>query len=160
MQYRVGAGAFASFATHAYSSSSSSGASLSAIDLSATAELQGVGPGTNITFRIVNYGAGTASGTWYVYDVAKSTAPDLIIQGVITAQSGPPAATPTLSLASVVSNQFQFTLTGTAGSNYVIESATHLPATAWTPVRTGAAPILFSQPATNAQQYYRGKVQP
>jgi hypothetical protein len=60
----------------------------------------------------------------------------------------------------VVSNQFQFTLTGTAGSNYVIEASTDLPADAWTPVRTGAAPILFVQPATNDQRYYRGKVQP
>ena len=78
----------------------------------------------------------------------------------LTPLNGPPAAAPLLSLATVVSNQFQFTLTGTAGSNYVIEVATNLPASAWTPVQTGAAPILFVRPATNDQQFYRGKVQP
>jgi len=64
-----------------------------------------------------------------------------------------------LSLLSVVSNQIQFTLTGTAGSNYVIEAATILSTNSWVPVQTSAAPILFARPATNDQQYYRGRVQ-
>ena len=160
MQYQVGAGAFVSFATNSYSSTSSSGASLGAIDLSGIAALQNVGPGTNVTFRIVNYGATSSGGTWYIYDVGKSPAPDFIILGGVTPLSGPPAAAPVLSLLSVVSNQLQFTLTGTAGSNYIIEAATDLPANAWTPVQKGAAPIQFVQPATNTRQYYRGRVQP
>ncbi|MCX6892177.1 MAG: hypothetical protein NTX51_11720 [Verrucomicrobia bacterium] len=93
-------------------------------------------------------------------DAGASTALDFAIQGTLSSLSGPPAAAPTFSLVSAVSNQLRFTLTGTAGSNYVIEASTHLPAGAWTPVQTGAAPILFVQPATNDQRYYRGKVQP
>ena len=160
MQYQVGGGAFVSFATNSYSSTSSSGASLSAMDLSGFAALQDVGPGTNVTFRIVNYGASAAGGTWYVYDVGKSTALDFTILGAVLPLSGPPAAAPVLSLLSVVSNQLQFTLTGTAGSNYVIEASADLSTNTWTPVQTGAAPFLVVQPATNDQRYYRGKAQP
>ena len=159
MQYQVGAGAFVSFVTNSYLSGSS-GASLSAIDLSGIAALQNVGPGANVTFRIVNYGATSSGGTWYVYDVGKSTALDFTILGAVMPLSGPPAAAPVLSLLTVVSNQLQFTLTGTAGSNYVIEACTDLTTNAWTPVQTGAAPILVVQPATNDQRYYRGKAQP
>ena len=159
MQYQVGSDGFVSFATNAYASSSS-GVSLGAMDLSAITALQDVGPGTHVTFRIVNFGATGSTGTWYIFDAGASTALDFAIQGTLSSLSGPPAAAPTFSLVSAVSNQLRFTLTGTAGSNYVIEASTHLPAGAWTPVQTGAAPILFVQPATNDQRYYRGKVQP
>ena len=158
-QYQVGTGAFTSFATNTYSSTSSSGAPLPAIDLSAVAPLQNVGPGTNVSFRLVNFGASAAGGNWYLFDFANSTAPDLVVEGTVTALAGPPAVAPVLSLLSVVSNQIQFTLTGTAGSNYVIEAATILSTNSWVPVQTSAAPILFARPATNDQQYYRGRVQ-
>jgi len=78
----------------------------------------------------------------------------------ITPLPGPPAIVPALTLLSLVSNQMQFTLTGTASSNYVIEVSTNLGAGFWSPVHTGAAPILFSEPATNDQRYYRGKIAP
>jgi uncharacterized repeat protein (TIGR01451 family) len=157
IQYQVGSGDFVNFVTNAYTSTG--GASLGGINLSAIAPLQNIGPGTNVTFRIVNYG-GASGGTWYVLNVAGTTDPDLAISGTITSLSGPPAAAPTLSLVRLATNQFQFTLTGTAGSNYVIEAATNLPANAWTPLRTNAAPFLFSQPVTNDQQFYRARVQP
>lgn len=156
-QYQVGTSGFVSFATNAYTSTS--GASLPAMDLSTIAALQNVGAGTNVTFRIVNYGASSAGGNWYLYDVANSTAPDLAIQGAVLPVSGPPAAAPVLSLVGLVSNQFRFTLTGSVGSNYVVETTTHFPAL-WTPVRTDAAPFQFVQPATNSQQFYRGTVLP
>jgi len=35
----------------------------------------------NVTFRIVNWGGTSASGTWYIFDVANSTAPDFVVQG-------------------------------------------------------------------------------
>ncbi len=160
MQYQVGSGAFVSFVTNTYTVTASSGGSLGPFNLSGIAALQNVGPGTNVTFRIVNYNAGGSSGNWYILNVAGNTDPDLAFSGTVTSLVGPPAAAPTLSLASVISNQFQFTLTGTAGSNYVIEAATNLPPSAWTPVLTGAAPIFFTEPATNDQRYYRGSIQP
>ena len=160
MQYQIGSGAFVSFATNSYSSTSSSGASLAAIDLTGIAALQTIGPGTNVTFRIVNFGASAATGTWYIYNVVSGTAPDFSISGTVAPLAGPPPAAPALTLLNLVSNQFQFTLTGTAGSNYVIEISTNLAANRWTPVQTGAAPVLFTEPATNDQRFYRGKILP
>jgi hypothetical protein len=160
LQYQVGAGAFVSLATNTYSTSSSSGAVLPALDLNAIAALQNVGAGTNVTFRIVNFGALSADGTWYVYDYASSTAPDLAVSGSVAPPPGPPPTAPTLTLFSVTEGQMQFTLTGTAGSNYVIEVTPTLEWDAWSPVHTGAAPILFIEPATEDQRYYRGKVWP
>ncbi|MEY2466735.1 MAG: hypothetical protein QOD03_1256, partial [Verrucomicrobiota bacterium] len=113
----------------------------------------------NVTFRIVNYGGTSSSGTWYIYDVASNSAPDLAIQGVVIPLSGPPAIAPLLSSANVTGDQFQFTLAGTAGSNYVIEISTNL-LDGWIPVYTGAAPIIFTESATNLQKFYRGKTLP
>ena len=160
LQYQIGSGAFVSFATNAYSSTSSSGAALAAMDLTGIAALQNIGPGTNVTFRIVNFGASAATGTWYIYNVVSGTAPDFSISGTVAPLAGPAPAAPALTLLNLVSNQFQFTLTGTAGSNYVIEISTNLAGNNWTPVQTGAAPVLFTEPATNDQRFYRGKILP
>ncbi len=84
LQYQVGAGVFTDIAALAYSSTSSGGASLGAIDLSDIAALQHVGSNDVVTFRIVNYGATSSGGTWYIFDVADSTAPDLAVQGILT----------------------------------------------------------------------------
>ena len=69
-----------------YPSASSSGASLSPlpIDLSGFPDLQNVGAGTNVTFRIVNWGGTSSGGTWYIFDVAGTTAPDFVIQGTVS----------------------------------------------------------------------------
>lgn len=87
VQYQIGSGAFTDIATVSYSSTSSSGASLSAIDLSAIGALQNVPAGTAVTFRVVNYGASGSTGTWYVFDTANTTANDLEISGTVTAAS-------------------------------------------------------------------------
>ena len=54
LQYRIGAGSFNDVAVLSYPSTSSSGDALSPIDLSGFVALQSVGPGTSVTFRIVN----------------------------------------------------------------------------------------------------------
>lgn len=159
LQYRINTGAFVTFATNSYTSSAGSGAALAAIDLAGISALQNLGPGTNVTFRIVNYG-GAAGGTWYIYDVVDGTATDLALSGTVTPLAGPPASAPTLTLFSLATNEMQFTLTGTTSSNYVIEVSTNLSTGGWSPIYTGAAPILFSEPATNDQRYYRGKIAP
>jgi predicted extracellular nuclease len=88
VQYQVGAGAFTDITTVSYTATAATGGSISAIDLSGIAALQNVPPGTTVTFRIVNYGGTSASGTWYIFDVANSTAADFQIDGTVTA-SGP-----------------------------------------------------------------------
>lgn len=160
LQYQIGSGSFVSFATNAYTSTSTSGASLAAIDLTSIAALQNIGPGTNVTIRIVNYGATGATGTWYIYDQAASTADDFAITGNLTPLTGPAPSAPNLTLLTLSGGQVQFTLTGTAGTNYVVEMTPSLEAGAWSPIHTGAAPILFTEPATNAQRFYRGKLWP
>ena len=103
LQYQVGSGGFVDITNLAYSSTSGSGASLGPFNLSGISALQNVGAGTNVTFRIVNWGASNAGGTWYIYDVAASTANDLEVQGTVVAPCSAPAAlVPTASPASTV----------------------------------------------------------
>ena len=92
LQYQIGSGAFNDIASLSYPSNTSSGGSLSPINLTVISALQNVGPGTNVTFRIVNDGGGSA-GTWYVFDVANSPAPDLVVQGTVSPTNTPDLVT-------------------------------------------------------------------
>ena len=83
LQYQIGGGAFIDFTNVSYTSTSSSGAILPPINLANISDLQNVPPGTTVTFRIVNYGATGSAGTWYIYDVANSSADDFEIQGTL-----------------------------------------------------------------------------
>jgi uncharacterized repeat protein (TIGR01451 family) len=82
LQYQIGSGPFNDITALSYPSSTNIGASLSPINLTGFADLQNVGPGTNVTFRIVNYGGGSV-GTWYIFDVAGSSALDFSVDGTV-----------------------------------------------------------------------------
>jgi hypothetical protein len=73
-----------------------------------------------------------------------------------------PAAPATLSLPVYSPSQFQFLVTGTAGSNYVIQAATNLTAPNWLSLKTNSSPFTFAD--TNAgsykQQFYRAVTSP
>lgn len=160
LQYRLGDGAFVDIANLNYDSSSSSGSSLGPIDLSGVAALQNIGAGTNVTFRIINYSGGS-SGNWYVYDKGGSSAPDLAFTGTITWRPNSitqPVAPPVLSAISRLNNLCQFTVTGTVGSNYVVQAATSLTAPAWVSLATNPAPFVFIETNANnfGQRFYRG----
>ncbi|MCU0785680.1 MAG: immunoglobulin domain-containing protein [Verrucomicrobia bacterium] len=73
-----------------------------------------------------------------------------------------PASTPTLTNAVLSGSQFQFLITGTTGSNYVVQATTNLSAANWIPVRTNAAPFSFveSNVFNLPQRFYRGLVAP
>ena len=88
VQYQLGNAAFTDISTVSYSVSTSGGGSISAIDLSGIAALQNVQANTTVTFRVVNYAGTSASGTWYVFDVANTTANDLEISGTVSVASG------------------------------------------------------------------------
>ncbi len=166
LQYQIGTNAFADIIKLAYSSTSTSGSSLSAIDLSGIAELQNVGPGTNVTFRIVNYGASNASGTWYIYDVGNNLNLDFALQGAVAPLpvivTNPPAIAPSFSLTAFTNNQFQFTLTGTTGSNYIVQASTNLGEGNWISLQTNAAPFLFIESNVDLflQRFYRALIAP
>jgi DNA/RNA endonuclease G (NUC1) len=158
LQYQVGSGTFIDIVPLSYPTNTSSGASLNPINLSGISALQNVGAGTNVTFRIINYGGGSA-GTWYIFDVSKSTDLDLAIQGSIQSVAvNPPAIAPSFSSLIVSNSQFQFTVTGTAESNYVVQASDNLATPNWIPVMTNAAPFLFMEPISLPQKFYRAVV--
>ncbi len=163
LQFQIGSGGFTDLTNLDYSRISAGG-SIGAIDLSGFPALQNVGALTNVTFRIVNFGGTSSSGTWYVYDTLGTSSPDLAVQGTVTQvlTANAPAAAPSLSLIAFTNNQFLFTLTGTTGSNYIVQATTNLAAPDWNPLRTNAAPFTFIE--SNAdwiiQRFYRGLVAP
>jgi hypothetical protein len=132
------------------------------VDLSGIAELQNVGAGTNIIFRFVNYGATSSGGTWYVFDVVNSTAPDLVLSGSLAPVSSPPPAPPDLVNPTYSAGLFQFQLAGQTGATYVVESTTNLVENNWVPAVTNAAPFIYSDSNAAAVpgRLFRGRVQP
>jgi hypothetical protein len=66
-------------------------------------------------------------------------------------------ANPCLSPTPLTNGQFQFTVTGHAGSNYEIQVSTNLGTTNWLSLSTNAAPFAFAE--SNAlfytQRFYR-----
>ena len=96
---------------------------MGAMDLSGIPALQHVGSGTNVTFRIVNFGGTSSSGTWYVYDVANSPAPDLAIEGSVEMISTPsPVINSILTTNGTAFIKFQ----GMPEFTYSIQAATNL----------------------------------
>ena len=160
LQFQVGSGAFTDITNLTYSSASG-GATNGPISLSGFAALQNVGANTNVTFRIVNYNGGS-SGTWYVYDVAGNSAPDLAIQGIVAPvlATNAPAIAPSFSQLTLTNRQCQFMILGTTGSNYVVQATTTLNPANWIPLVTNAAPFLFIETNSSAQRFYRALVKP
>ncbi len=157
LQYQVGAGAFTDITALSYSVATSGGGSIAPIDLSGIAALQNVGAGTTVTFRIVNYAASASGGTWYIFDVAASTAADLSVQGIINPISSPPASPAVLSAPNFAAGQFQMLVTGTASSNYVVQVSTNLSLVNWLSLLTNSSPFTFTDtnPGTAPQRFYR-----
>jgi len=158
LQYQIGSGAFTDIVSLSYPTNTSGGASLNPINLSGIAALQNVGAGTNVTFRIVNYSGGSA-GTWYIYDVAASTALDFAVQGTVT-QVLPATNAPSFSSLVFSNNQFQFMINGATGSNYIVQATTNLVASNWISLQTNAAPFPFTESNMFPQRFYRAVAAP
>jgi len=69
---------------------------------------------------------------------------------------------PVLLGAEIADRQLTFTLTGTAGSNYVVLATSNLNAAAWITLATNSAPFVFTDTNADAvaQKFYRGAVAP
>lgn len=103
LQYSTG-GSFANLATFDYSNSTSSGGSLSAVDLSSIAALQNVPESTQVTFRIANYGATGSSGTWYLFDVGTDAGVhDFVVNGTTGISVPEPATVGLVGLVGLAS---------------------------------------------------------
>jgi hypothetical protein len=83
LQYQIGTNSFTDITNFSYSVSTSTGGSLGPVGLSGIAALQNVPAGVPVTFRIVSWGGTSTNGTWYLFDVVNTTAPDLSIQGTV-----------------------------------------------------------------------------
>ncbi len=114
VQYQVGNGGYTDVATIYYTNVNTSGSYISPIDLSGIPALQNVPAGTNVSFRIVNWGATGSSGSWYIYDTGNSTAPDLVVQGIVS-----PVVVATADLAITAKHGGNFTQ-GDTGDLYTI----------------------------------------
>jgi len=124
LQFQIGS-AFFTITNFMYPPVGSSGqGSIPAIDLSGFVALQNIGAGTNVTFRIVNYGGTNPLGTWYVFDKSGDSSPDLALDGVVT------PTRPTLSLH--VMNGSLALAWPTSFVDYVLQQNGDLGSTNWT----------------------------
>jgi uncharacterized repeat protein (TIGR01451 family) len=133
LQYQLGSGDFVDIASLSYPTNASSGGSLSPIDLSGIPALQGISAGSNVTFRIVNWGGSGSGGTWYVFDVAASTALDFEVRGTVT-----PVILPVADLAVSMTHAGSFTQ-GDTNDTYTL-----------TVTNSGAAPSAGTVSVTDA----------
>jgi subtilase family serine protease len=93
-QYQINGGSWNLIGdfTNEFSSSSSSGATLTEISLASISGLHNLSAGTVVNIRVVPYGATSNSGTWYVYDLSGN---DLALGGTVSAAQA--ATTTTIS---------------------------------------------------------------
>lgn len=83
LEFQLGNGLFTTITNLNYTVNGLSFGSVGPVDLSGIAALQNVLPGTNVTFRVVSWGAASAAGSFLFYDVSNSAAPDVMVQGTV-----------------------------------------------------------------------------
>ncbi len=136
--------------------------------------IAGVDNNANFAFQIVSEFQSTATGSGSAAYVAANSGSiyaggasggtlrfDMVtVSGTtIITNSTPPA----LSSAGFNGNQqFQFTVTGQAGANYIVQFTTNLATGVWLPLLTNTSPFTFTDtnPAASAQQFYRAVSSP
>jgi endonuclease/exonuclease/phosphatase family metal-dependent hydrolase len=136
------------------------------------AAFSGVNNNPNFAFRILaefESSAINTANTNYVAANATSTygSPGTLRYDMVTISGSPlvsaPPAPPILTSPSITSsNQFQFTVTGTAGSNYIVQVSTNLSETNWISLFTNTAPFTFTDSNATAfpQGFYRAVLSP
>jgi hypothetical protein len=89
-----------------------------------------------------------------------SSALDFAIQGTVTQVLSVTNA-PSFSSVAFTNGQFQFTVTGTTGANYVVQVSTNLATSNWISVFTNTAPFMFTD--TNVtlfpNRFYQAKIE-
>ncbi len=67
---------------------------------------------------------------------------------------------PSFSAPVFTSNQFQFTVNGWAGTNYVVQATTNLSTANWISLTTNPAPFVFTQTNANSfsRRFYRAMI--
>ena len=106
-------------------------------------------------------GAGTRAEGLSLQDLAGNPQTSgMVNMGAYEFATSPLVFAPLLSGAVFANHQLTFTLSGTTGSNYVVQATTNLNMTAWVSLATNLAPFVFTD--TNAgsfkQRFYRSEV--
>jgi endonuclease/exonuclease/phosphatase family metal-dependent hydrolase len=135
------------------------------------AGLPGVDNNPLFAFQIVaefqNTATGSGSAAYYAvngtYATTGTTRFDMVtVSGTAIPPANPPAP-PLLSASALDTNRsFQFTLSGTAGSNYIVQASTNLSASDWVSLLTNAAPFGFvdANAGLFPQRFYRALAAP
>ena len=130
------------------------------------AAIANVNNNENFAIRLVSEFESTAAATANAnYDAADSAKTygtggtmryDMVtISGIAILPSS--ASAPTLNAPILSGAQFQFTVTGSAGSNYVVQTSTDLRSSNWISAFTNSAPFTFieTNPGAASQKFYR-----
>jgi endonuclease/exonuclease/phosphatase family metal-dependent hydrolase len=166
LQYRTNATTFIDFPTPNTVSSIAFESQTNSL-----AGIPGVNNNSNFAFRIVAEFESSAIGTVnsnYVgatgtYGPGGTVRFDMVtVSGAPLSSSNPPAARATLgSPAYLLGTGIQFTVTGTAGSNYIVQASTNLASSNWVSLVTNASPFTFVDSTTSVQgrRFYRAMTQ-
>jgi endonuclease/exonuclease/phosphatase family metal-dependent hydrolase len=133
-------------------------------DLSA---MPGVSNNSNFVFRIVAEFQSTATGSGSAAYVAANSGSTYASSGTtrfdmvtISGISYIAATAAALTQVSFTNSQFAFTLSGSVGASYIVQTSTNLAATNWLPVFTNVSPCIFTDiDLTAPQKFYRAIVQ-
>jgi autotransporter-associated beta strand protein len=134
----------------------SAGNAQGAIGLGGITGIQGLGSGTTVTFRLANWGATSAFGTWYLNDPTDTTALDFTVGGqVATVTTNAAIGTGTLGIAEAGTTTFsgnvnvgnEAVLTAASGGRAVFSGA--ISGTGTNVTKTGAGTVTFSGAAAN-----------
>lgn len=109
-----------------------------------------------VTVMVQSGGKKTSTSQKFTVTVLPQTATaNVVAKAAVKSVSTAPAAPAFLESAGVVDGHFSFTVTGTAGSNYVVQASSDLAN--WTPVQTNAAPFAFTDLNSSAadKKFYR-----
>jgi endonuclease/exonuclease/phosphatase family metal-dependent hydrolase len=131
----------------------------------------GVNNNPNFAFRIVaefeSSAASTANANYIgaagTYGTSGTVRFDMVtVIGTTIPASNPPPAAAALSAPAFSGGQFQFTVTGRAGSNYVVQASTNLSGSSWRSLQTNPAPFNFveSNSVSFPQRFYRAVIAP
>ena len=124
-QYKVGSGSFLNLGSEISwgTTTTSAGNLQNSIDLRPYADLQNIQPATEVTFRLVTYGATGAAGTFYINNI--SGADDFALDGIISLPLISPVITSTNAVMATAYAAFSYQIT--ASNNPVSYNASGLP---------------------------------
>jgi hypothetical protein len=131
----------------------------------------GVNNNPNFAFRIVaefESSAANTGNTNYVgaagtYGTSGTIRFDMVtVIGTTIAASNPPPVAATLSNPALSGGHFQFTVSGSSGSNYIVQASTNLSGSNWHSLQTNPAPFNFIEfnSVSLPQRFYRAVVAP